>query len=121
MSNLPTFTKEEVAERNFKAGKDCWLIYKNAVYNVTDYLPDHPGGPDLVTDWAGMDCTKAFNDAGHSAEAMRDLKKYKIGNLATTTTGAAVISDKSNSKAAEAAGASRDMKQTKKRSCFVFC
>lgn len=118
MTSLQTYTKEEVAERNFKAGKDCWLIYKNNVYDVTHYVDDHPGGPDLVTDWAGKDCTKAFHDAGHSAEALKDFKKYKIGTLATAaTTGSA---DKQNqSKAEEAAGATK--RPNRKRACFLFC
>lgn len=109
---LPTYTAAEVAERNFKGGKDCWLIYKNNVYDVTHYVDDHPGGPDLVTDWAGKDCTKAFHDAGHSAEALKDFKKYKIGTLAT-----AASADKSNMSKEEEA----NKKPTRKRACFMFC
>lgn len=121
-----TYTVEEVAQRNYKGGSDCWLIYKGAVYNVTEYVKndEHPGGSDLVTDWAGMDCTKAFNDAGHSAEAMRDLKKYKIGTLATSANTNANSADKSNTagsaKAAEAQSNGQQQKY-KKRPCFLFC
>lgn len=118
MSNQ-TYTLEEVAQRNNKGGNDCWLIYKGAVYNVTDYADEHPGGADLVTDWAGMDCTKAFNDAGHSAEALRDLKKYKIGTVAASATG---TPDKSNTKAVEAGETqSKGQQKYKKRPCFMFC
>lgn len=112
MSNLPTYTVDEVAERNFKGGKECWLIYKNNVYNVTDYLDDHPGGPDLVTDWAGKDCTKAFNDAGHSAEALRDFKPYKIGTVAA----AGSVQQNSNTNTEQT-----PRPQNKKRKCFLFC
>ena len=113
--DLPTFTVQEVAERNSKAGKDCWLIYKGNVYNVTDYLDEHPGGADLVTDWAGKDCTKAFHDAGHSAEALKDFKKYKIGTVAKS-------SDTSNSATKAKEAEVKDKKQTtRKRSCFMFC
>lgn len=80
---------------------------------MTHYVDDHPGGPDLVTDWAGKDCTKPFHDAGHSAEALKDFKKYKIGTLAT----AAGSADKSNMTKAEEA----NKKPNKKRSCFMFC
>lgn len=41
----------------------------------------HPGGAELVTDWAGKDCTKAFDDFGHSGDAKRELKTYKIGEV----------------------------------------
>lgn len=118
MTELPTYTAAEVAERNFKAGKDCWLIYKKAVYDVTDYVKsdEHPGGPDLVTDYAGKDCTKAFHDAGHSAEALKDFKKFKIGTLATDETTA----NKSNTKA-PMSKEKQAKQQVKKRACFLFC
>lgn len=119
MSELPTYTAAEVAERNFKAGKDCWLIYKKAVYDVTDYVKsdEHPGGPDLVTDYAGKDCTKAFHDAGHSAEALKDFKKFKIGTLATTDE---TTANKSNTKA-PMSKEKQAKQQVKKRACFLFC
>lgn len=44
-------------------------------------LFQHPGGGDLITEWAGKDGTKAFDDFGHSGDAKKDLKKYKIGEL----------------------------------------
>uniref|UniRef100_A0A1B0D9H3 Uncharacterized protein n=1 Tax=Phlebotomus papatasi TaxID=29031 RepID=A0A1B0D9H3_PHLPP len=77
-----TFTKEEVAKKNGKNGNDCWLIIKNSVYDVTGYLKEHPGGDDLILEWGGKDGTKAFNDFGHSSDALKDLKKLKIGELA---------------------------------------
>ena len=39
----------------------------------------HPGGDDLILEFAGKDATKAFNAAGHSIDAIQDLNKYKIG------------------------------------------
>lgn len=30
-------------------------------------------------EYAGKDATKAFNDVGHSTDAIKDLKLYKIG------------------------------------------
>ena len=48
---MPTYTEEEVKKHN--TVKDCWVIYKKKVYNVTDFAPDHPGGSELLTDEAG--------------------------------------------------------------------
>ncbi|XP_060656754.1 cytochrome b5 [Drosophila nasuta] len=72
----------EVAENNGKGGKPVWIIYKGNVYDVTSFLKDHPGGAELILEVAGKDATKAFNGAGHSSDAVNDLKKYKIGEVA---------------------------------------
>lgn len=34
-----------------------------------------------MTEWAGMDSTKEFDRAGHSGDAKKDLKKFKIGEV----------------------------------------
>lgn len=32
---------------------DCWLAIHGKVYNVSDYLVDHPGGLDVMMEHAG--------------------------------------------------------------------
>ncbi|ALC43927.1 CG5157 [Drosophila busckii] len=75
----------EVALRNGKQGQPSWLIIKGSVYDVSGFLAEHPGGADLLLEYAGKDASKAFQGAGHSAAAVRDLKQYKIGEVAITT------------------------------------
>lgn len=41
----------------------------------------HPGGGELITDVAGRDCSKEFDDFGHSSDAKNMLKNFKIGEL----------------------------------------
>ena len=81
------FSAEQVAQHRSEA--DCWvrgarvlprraltrrwrrrqIIIHGQVYNVTKFLDDHPGGPDIIADGAGTDLTDQFEDTGHSAEA----------------------------------------------------
>ena len=49
------FTKEEVAKHNTE--HDCWLIIDNKVYDVSDYVDVHPGGPAILNN-AGGDSSK---------------------------------------------------------------
>lgn len=74
-----TYTLAEVAANNGSNGSRIWIIIKGGVYDVTDFVDSHPGGGELVTEYAGKDATKAFNQAGHSSDATADLKKYRIG------------------------------------------
>lgn len=34
--------------------KDCWLAIHGKVYNVSGYLVDHPGGLDVMMEYAGV-------------------------------------------------------------------
>ena len=54
-----SFTKEEVAKHNKK--DDCWVIIGNQVLDVTQFLPDHPGGQKAILLYAGRDATEEFN------------------------------------------------------------
>eukprot|EP01120_Amphizonella_sp_Union-15-10_P006508 TRINITY_DN2106_c0_g11_i1.p1 TRINITY_DN2106_c0_g11~~TRINITY_DN2106_c0_g11_i1.p1 ORF type:complete len:137 (+),score=32.15 TRINITY_DN2106_c0_g11_i1:125-535(+) len=71
------YTREEVFKHNTK--RDCWVIRENLVYNVTDFLEEHPGGEDVILEYAGRDITKAFAEIGHSDTAIEQLKDYLVG------------------------------------------
>lgn len=63
---------------------DCWVIIEGKVYNVTDYLADHPGGEDQIIPYCGKDATDAFKTRGgrkenHSNSAKLILENYLIG------------------------------------------
>ena len=51
---------------------DCWLVIKGGVYDVSRFINDHPGGVQLIADWAGKDGTAAFS-AIHSTEVLSML------------------------------------------------
>ncbi|KAK9344006.1 FAD binding domain-containing protein [Lipomyces starkeyi] len=58
--SIPTkeFTPEEVSKHNKKT--DCWVIVKNLVMDVTNFLEDHPGGVNAIVNFAGRDATTEF-------------------------------------------------------------
>ncbi|XP_053952554.1 cytochrome b5 isoform X1 [Anastrepha ludens] len=76
----------EVAQNNGRDGKPVWIIIKNGVYDVTKFLKDHPGGEDSILEYAGKDATKAFNEVGHSTDAVKEMKSYKIGTIRAEST-----------------------------------
>ncbi|EZA53378.1 cytochrome b5 [Ooceraea biroi] len=72
-------TLDEVAWHD--ALDDCWLVIYDYVYDCTEFLSNHPGGQDVLLEYAGRDATLAFIGTGHSAVARTMLDRYKIGEL----------------------------------------
>ncbi|KAL2820632.1 FMN-dependent dehydrogenase-domain-containing protein [Aspergillus granulosus] len=52
-----------------RSEKDCWIVIHGNVYNVTKFLPSHPGGKAIILRHAGTDATTAF-EAVHPAELL---------------------------------------------------
>jgi len=92
-------TAADVAKHNTE--KDCWLIIKNKVYDVTPFITSHPGG-DAIFRLAGQDNTagtwqdsqntsqeKQFSaapNAGfygdqHPESVVEQVEEYYIGDL----------------------------------------
>jgi flavocytochrome c len=63
-------TEAEVAKHNTEG--DCWVILSGKVYDVSKFLPDHPGGKKAIMLFAGKDATEEF-DMLHPPNV---LKKY---------------------------------------------
>ncbi|KAK1237773.1 hypothetical protein MKX07_003609 [Trichoderma sp. CBMAI-0711] len=52
-------TGEEVAKHNSE--KSCWVIIHGKAYDVTEFLPEHPGGEEIILKYAGKDATEEFD------------------------------------------------------------
>lgn len=64
-----------------------WVVLNGRVYDVTDFAPDHPGGDDLILQYAGKDMGNIMEDPSehsHSDSAFELLEEYFIGKLAST-------------------------------------
>jgi 4-hydroxysphinganine ceramide fatty acyl 2-hydroxylase len=57
---LPTLTAAEVAKHNSE--KSCYVTLGANVYDVTDFLDSHPGGAELVLEYAGKDVGTILKD-----------------------------------------------------------
>ncbi|KAG1815245.1 uncharacterized protein BJ212DRAFT_266635 [Suillus subaureus] len=81
------YTEEDVA--NHKSAKSCWITCRGKVYDVTGFVPDHPGGDDLILAHAGTDVESIMKDGDshdHSDSAYDMLEEYVIGRLGTEAT-----------------------------------
>lgn len=78
------FTIDEVSEHNSK--DDCWLVVHGNVYDVTEFISNHPGG-DAILQGCGKDATELFetrpmgSGTPHSQRARDLLKDYYIGYI----------------------------------------
>ncbi|KAF5374785.1 hypothetical protein D9758_000147 [Tetrapyrgos nigripes] len=52
------WTLEQVAEHN--SPSSCWVIINDRVYDVSDFLSEHPGGANIILKYAGRDATLAY-------------------------------------------------------------
>lgn len=76
------FSLKQVARHNTE--DSCWVIYKDKVYNVTEFIKDHPGGDELILNYAGKDVTAIMKDVlehEHSDAAYEILQDYFIGHI----------------------------------------
>lgn len=52
-------TGDAVAQHNSK--DSCWVIVHGRAYDVTEFLPEHPGGSKIILKYAGKDATEEFD------------------------------------------------------------
>ncbi|KAI0065255.1 fatty acid-2 hydroxylase [Artomyces pyxidatus] len=85
------FTLLDVEEHNNEGS--CWITYKGKVFDVTKFLPDHPGGEEFLLKFAGQDVEEAMKDVEeheHSDSAYAVLEEFLIGRIGA---GESVVSD----------------------------
>lgn len=61
--------------------QDCWVVIYDRVYDITTFFDEHPGGADIMFEYAGADASTAFRSSGHSRMATKALDRFFIGEL----------------------------------------
>ncbi|KAK4541145.1 hypothetical protein LTR36_008219 [Oleoguttula mirabilis] len=51
-------TGADIAKHNSR--ESCWVIIHGRAYDVTEFLPEHPGGPKVILKYAGKDATEEY-------------------------------------------------------------
>ncbi|KAL2148240.1 hypothetical protein VTH82DRAFT_2486, partial [Thermothelomyces myriococcoides] len=67
---MAPLTGVEIAKHN--KPDDCWVIVHGRAYDVSEFLPEHPGGTSIILKYAGKDATEEF-DPIHPPDT---LEKY---------------------------------------------
>ncbi|KAF9243242.1 glyoxylate dehydrogenase [Melanogaster broomeanus] len=64
---MSLISAQAVAEH--ASSSSCWIIVHGKVYDVTEFLPEHPGGSKIILKYAGKDATEAY-DPIHPPDAI---------------------------------------------------
>jgi len=67
--------------RNHNTEDDLWMVLENKVFDLTDFVSIHPGGPGYLTMNAGMDGTDPFQDVHFGIFSRAEVMEYYIGDL----------------------------------------
>ncbi len=60
--------------------KSCWIIVNDYVYDVTNFIPQHPGGSDIISG-CGKDLSSLFSQGIHKDKGQDYLFTYKLGKI----------------------------------------
>lgn len=60
----------------------CWTVIEDRVYDLTEWVDQHPGGEDRIEQLCGTDGTEMFSGQ-HSGESQPEeqLSEFEIGEL----------------------------------------
>ncbi|OAQ96195.1 hypothetical protein LLEC1_03075 [Akanthomyces lecanii] len=75
-----TFAAAEVSKHKDK-DNGIWLIIEGAVYDVTNFVDEHPGGARVIQRMGGKDATKAFWKYHGESVLAKYGEKFKIGTV----------------------------------------
>lgn len=82
VDGLPEYTKADVKKHN-SISTGIWVIYKNGVYDITQFVESHPGGNKiLLAAGSTIEPFWALYGVHKSNQVYKMLEEHRIGNLA---------------------------------------
>jgi len=72
------YTWDQLEKHNVR--DDCWIAVRGKVYDVTSWIPKHPGGEDTLVLNGGRDATVLF-EIYHPTRIYPMLSKYYVGEI----------------------------------------
>ncbi|WFD00236.1 L-lactate dehydrogenase (cytochrome) [Malassezia yamatoensis] len=86
---------DEVAQHSKR--EDCYVVLYDKVYDLTDFIPLHPGGPQIIVKYAGKDATAIFDPVHPQGTIEKFLPKEKfLGEVNTDTVPEEVKQEREN-------------------------
>jgi len=76
---IKIISQEECDKHNTE--EDCWIAVHGRVLDMTKFLDEHPGGPQVILEMVNGDASQEFEDIGHSDAARRLATDYIVGVL----------------------------------------
>lgn len=75
---ITTIPRMQVAKHNTR--ESCWSVINNNIYDLTSWIPKHPGGERAILQLCGIDGSEKFNGqhGGKEKQAII-LAGFKIG------------------------------------------
>lgn len=85
-TSLPTYRRKDVQTHTSKENGGIWITYKDGVYDVTEFVANHPGGKEKLMMAAGKDLSELWNLPAFRLHYKSPLAKelldgMKIGSL----------------------------------------
>jgi cytochrome b involved in lipid metabolism len=84
IEELPIYTIEQLADQNGENGKSIWMSYGGIIYDVTNFVQNHPGGSEKIMMAAGTHIEPfwyLYRQHYNSDLPMRLMEHMAIGRL----------------------------------------
>ncbi|KAA8493589.1 putative sulfite oxidase, mitochondrial [Porphyridium purpureum] len=80
---LPTYSRDQVVKHTSKQSGGIWVVYNQGIYDITEFVENHPGGADRIMLAAGNTIQPFWNIYSQHKEewVYETLEELRVGNL----------------------------------------